>query len=110
MAQMYAHLKDNIGSAIEARARIADKGMEDLYKFICGHPSLSIYEISKKMNWSAGKVTYILGKLEELDVIKKIYKIEKNRSKLEICKKDWSESLPDESLKELKEIMKRKDI
>ncbi len=108
--EKYGHLPGTLGKAVEARVEIGDRNMQELFSFISKHEGLSIYALSKKIGWSIGKTNYLLGKLDELDVIKKVQKIENNRFQLLIYPKFWHDSLPIESLKELKELMVKKGV
>lgn len=105
--QKYSQLPETLQEAIQARLEIGDKNMKELFSFISKNPGLSIYAISKKTNWSVGKVSYTINKLKELDVVKEVRQIETNRISLLIYVKKWYDSLPIESLKELKEIIDR---
>lgn len=43
---------------------------EDIvYSFVCRHPGLCTYDISKKLNMSGGRVRYALSKLKKMGLI-----------------------------------------
>ena len=101
----YSHLPGTLAEAVEARLGIGDKNMNELFDFLTKNEGLSIYAVAKKIGWSVGKTSYTIGKLEELGVIKKVGLVEDNVFKLLIFTKEWYDMLPEESLKELKEII-----
>lgn len=101
----YSHLPGTLADAIEARLEIGDKNMNELFDFLAENEGLSMYAIAKKIGWSVGKVSYTIGKLEELGVIKKVAIVEDNVCKLLVFTKEWKDMLPEESLKELEELI-----
>ena len=101
----YSHLPGTLAEAVEARLQIGDKNMNELFDFLAENEGLSIYGIAKKIGWSVGKTSYTIGKLEELGVLKKVGVVEDNVFKLLIFTKEWYDMLPEESLKELEELV-----
>jgi DNA-binding transcriptional regulator GbsR (MarR family) len=63
---------------------------------------LSIYELSKRVGWSTGKVSNIIKKLEEDSLIGKDRLVKGGRTKTKIHPIGWKELLPDD----VKEILK----
>ncbi|VUT26862.1 MAG: MarR family protein [Candidatus Methanolliviera sp. GoM_asphalt] len=57
---------------------------------------LSIYELSKRLGWSTGKVSNIIKKLEEDGLIGKDRLVEGGRAQTKIHPIGWKELLPDD--------------
>jgi len=54
---------------------------EDIvYAFVCRHPGLSTYEISKKLNMTGGRVRHALSKLKKMGLVK--FKFERNNPRI----------------------------
>ena len=59
-------------NAHEARKKKSDKNKRFMFNFIKQHPEISVYQISKKINWAAGKVHhYIIKLLKEKKIERK---------------------------------------
>lgn len=74
----------------------------ELYEVINKNPEISIYELSKKMNWSIGKVNHHVTRLIKDGVISNSTTIEKNRTKRNLKAKGWKEFIRPEDLEALK--------
>jgi len=68
----------------------------NLYEFINKHRGLSIYEITKKLNWSAGKVHAIVKKLESMGLVKTEMVVENSRVKRKVYPTSWMDLLPED--------------
>ena len=72
-----------------------DDAVEDyLYEFVNAHSGLSIYELSKRLEWSTGKVSHIIKKLEEDSLIGKDRLVEGGRAQTKIHPIGWKDLLP----------------
>ncbi len=67
-----------------------------LYEFINKYRGLSIYEIAKKLGWSAGKVHAIVKRLEERGLVRAEFIVENGRVKKKIYPVDWKDLLPED--------------
>jgi len=61
------------------RRKRAFENKWELYDTISKNPGLSIYDLSKKINWTPGKVEYYIKKLVKDDMIENSMRIENNR-------------------------------
>lgn len=73
-----------------------------LYEVISQNPEISIYELSKKLSWSIGKVNYHVNKLIKDGIISNSTKTENNRTKRSLRAKSWKHFIRPEDLEELK--------
>ena len=88
---------------MRTKAEIRPDAAEDyLYKFVNVHSGLSIYELSKRLGWSMGKVSNIIKKLEEDGLIGKDRLVEGGRAQTKIHPIGWKELLPDDVKETLK--------
>lgn len=62
-----------------------------LYETVNEHPGSSIYGLAKEMDWSTGKTSHILDKLEEKGLTKSELKVEGGRAKRKINPVPWQE-------------------
>ena len=62
-----------------------------LYEIINKNSGISVYELSKQLNWSVGKVNNHVNKLIKDGVITNSTKMEKNRAKRVLKARDWKE-------------------
>jgi predicted transcriptional regulator len=82
---------------MRTKAEIRGDAAEDyLYEFVNAHRGLSIYELSKRVGWSTGKVSNIIKKLEEDGLIRKDRLVEGGRAQTKIHPIGWKELLPDD--------------
>ena len=79
-----------------------------LYEIINKNPEICVYELSKKTNWSIGKVNYHVNKLIKDGVISNSIKTENNRTKRSLRAKDWKEFISPEDLEALKKDLSNK--
>lgn len=80
---------------MRSRTVIEREAAEDyLYEFVNTHSGLSIYEISKKLKWSTGKVYDIVKTLEESGLITTQKSEENGRTKRRVYPTTWKELLP----------------
>lgn len=54
--------------------------VEVVYGFVCRHPGICTYEISKKLKMTGGRVRYALTKLKEVGLVK--FKFERNNPRI----------------------------
>jgi len=54
--------------------------LEIVYAFVCRHPGICTYEISKKLNMTGGRVRHALTKLKEMGLVK--FKFERNNPRI----------------------------
>ena len=73
-----------------------------LYEIISKNPGISVYELSKQLDWSVGKVNHHVNKLIKDGVISNSIKTENNRIKRSLQAKDWKEFISLEGLEDLK--------
>ena len=73
-----------------------------LYEIISNNPGISVYKLSKQMNWSVGKINHHVNKLIKDGVISNSHKTENNRTKRVLKAKDWKEFISPEVLEDLK--------
>ncbi|MHA1195763.1 MAG: winged helix-turn-helix transcriptional regulator [Promethearchaeota archaeon] len=73
-----------------------------LYEIINKNPGISVYELSKQLNWSVGKVNHHVNKLIKDGVITNSTTIENNRTKRVLKAKNWKSFIKDEDLEDLK--------
>ncbi|MHA1300948.1 MAG: winged helix-turn-helix transcriptional regulator [Candidatus Helarchaeota archaeon] len=52
-----------------ARKKIAEENEWYLYNYISKKPGLSLYQLSKNLNWSTGKIQYYINSLLEQGLI-----------------------------------------
>ena len=82
---------------------------EDIvYAFVCRHPGLSTYEISKKLGMTGGRVRHALSKLKEKGLVK--FKFQRRSArlvKLTYPVDAWS-LLPKALREELRRMVKQK--
>ncbi len=64
------------------------------YEFINKNRGLSIYEISKKLSWSTGKVHAIVKKLESMGLTRTEITVENNKVKRRVYPVEWKDLLP----------------
>ncbi len=79
-----------------------------VYGFICRHPGMSTYDISKKLNMTGGRVRHALSKLKENGLVK--FKFERRSTrivKLTYSVDAWS-LLPKAAREELRRMVKLK--
>ena len=79
-----------------------------LYEIINKNPEICVYELSKKTNWSIGKVNHHVNKLIKDGVISNSTKTENNRTKRSLRAKDWKEFISPEDLEALKKDLSDK--
>lgn len=85
--------KGRYGRYLEIKGEIAE---DYLYEFVNAHRGLSIYELSKRLGWSTGKVYNIIKVLEEDGLVRTIKIEERGRMKRKVYPVDWKELLPEE--------------
>ena len=87
--------------AVRRREALAEDVDWDLYKWIEGHPGLSIYELAKSIAWSHGKVYASIKRLER-DKLVTVEKVIRNGRSASIvtCRK-WQEFFTKEELDEM---------
>ncbi len=89
--------------AVRKREALAEDVDWDLYKWIEGHPGLSIYELAKYLGWSHGKVYSSIKRLEQ-DGLVKIDKVIRNgRSASIVTHREWQEFFTKEELDEMRQ-------
>jgi DNA-binding MarR family transcriptional regulator len=79
-----------------------------LYEIINEHPGICVYDLSKQLNWSIGKVTHHVNKLIKDGVITNETIIENNRPKRCLTAKNWKEFMDPEILEALKKDFSNK--
>ena len=79
-----------------------------LYEIICKNPEISVYKLSKKLDWSVGKVNHHVNKLIKDGVVQNSIKTENNRIKRSLRAKDWKEFMSPEVLEDLKKDLSYK--
>ena len=77
---------------------------EIIYSFVCKHPGLCTYEISKKLSMTGGRVRYALLKLENVGLIKFKFDRKNPRIKKLCYPVDAWNLLPRNLKKELKSV------
>jgi len=78
-----------------------------VYAFVCRHPGMCTYEISKKLNMTGGRVRHALSKLKEKGLVK--FKFERKNpriKKLTFPVDAWA-LLPKAVREELRKSMRR---
>jgi len=88
-----------MGAQLKIKGEIAE---DYLYEFVNAHSGLNIYELSKRLRWSTGKVYNIIKVLEEDGLVKTIKIEERGRIKRKVYPVDWKELLPEDVEKALK--------
>jgi DNA-binding PadR family transcriptional regulator len=89
--------------AVRRREALAEDVDWDLYKWIEGHPGLSIYELAKSIAWSHGKVYSSIKRLEK-DKLVTVEKIIRNgRSASIVTHRKWQEFFTKEELDEMQQ-------
>jgi len=88
--------------AIRKRRELAEDVDWELYKWIEGHPSLSIYELAKSIGWSHGKVYSSVKRLERDGLVKIEKEIRSGRSVSIVTYKKWQEFFTAEELEEMR--------
>ncbi|MGA9100382.1 MAG: helix-turn-helix domain-containing protein [Methanotrichaceae archaeon] len=87
--------------AVRRREALAEDVDWDLYKWIAGHPGLSIYELAKSLAWSHGKVYASIKRLER-DKLVTVEKVIRNgRSASIVTYRKWQEFFTKEELDEM---------
>jgi DNA-binding MarR family transcriptional regulator len=79
-----------------------------VYAFVCRHPGMSTYDISKKLGMTGGRVRHALSKLKEKGLVK--FKFERRSArirKLTYPVDAWS-LLPKAAREELKRMVKQR--
>ena len=66
--------------ANQVRRKKAQDNKWFLYEFIDKNPGLTVYEISKKINWTNGKINHYIQKLVKEDFIKNSDKVVNGRN------------------------------
>ena len=66
--------------ANQVRRKKAQENKWFLYEFIHKNPSLTVYDISRKVNWSTGKVNHYVQKLVREGFINNCEKVENGRN------------------------------
>ena len=84
------------------RRKNAVEARWDVYNIIDKNPGISIYELSKKLNWSVGKVNHHVSKLIKEGAITNSIVVEENRTKRKLKAKDWKELIDPKILADLK--------
>lgn len=79
-----------------------------LYERININPGISVYELSKQLKWSVGKVNHHVNKLIRDGVITNSTKVENNRNKRVLKAKNWKEFIKPEVLEELRKGLSEK--
>jgi len=79
-----------------------------LYERINENPGISVYELSKQLKWSVGKVNHHVNKLIRDGVITNSTKVENNRNKRVLKAKNWKEFIKPEVLEELRKGLSEK--
>lgn len=87
--------------AIRKRRELAEDVDWELYRWIEGHPGLSIYELAKSIGWSHGKVYSSVKRLERDGLVKIQKEIRNGRSVSIVTYKKWQEFFTDEELTEM---------
>lgn len=75
-----------------------------LYSFICKHPNLSTYELSKKIEWTGGKVRTTIKRLEEAKLIEGKFVREGMRIKKLIVPSHWKKLINWENIESKSEM------
>jgi predicted transcriptional regulator len=89
--------------AVRKREAQAEDVDWDLYKWIQGHPGLSIYELAKSIAWSHGKVYSSVKRLEQ-DGLVTVEKVIRNcRSASIVTYRKWQEFFTREELNEMQQ-------
>jgi len=89
--------------AVRRREALAEDVDWDLYKWIAGHPGLSIYELAKSIAWSHGKVYSSIKRLEK-DKLVTVEKVIRNgRSASIVTHRKWQEFFTKEVLDEMQQ-------
>ena len=66
--------------ANQVRRKKAQENKWFLYEFINKNPGLTVYEISKKIDWTNGKINHYIQKLVKEDFIKNSDKVVNGRN------------------------------
>ena len=90
--------------ALQARQKAKVDSTIKLVNFLQKNPGLSIYDISKKLEWTSGKVSYYILKLAAEGFLKTEIIVEGGRAKRIIRLKTAKEMLSKKELEELKKI------
>jgi len=98
--------------AVRKRREIAEDTDWELYQWIEGHPSLSIYELAKSIGWSHGKVYSSIRRLTGVDLVRVENAIRNGRSVSIITYKKWQEYFTPEELADIKspQFMEEVDV
>jgi len=87
----------------KAELKIKGEIAEDyLYEFVNANRGLSIYELSKRVGWSTGKVYHIVKVLEDDGLVRTIKTEERGRIKRNVYPTSWKELLPEDVKNTLK--------
>jgi predicted transcriptional regulator len=89
--------------AVRKREALAEDVDWDLYKWIEGHPGLSIYELAKSIGWSHGKVYSSVKRLEKDGLVKVDKAIRNGRSVSIVTYRKWQEFFTKEELEEMRQ-------
>ncbi len=87
--------------AILKRREIAEDADWELYQWIESHPGLSMYEISKGLGWSHGKVYSSVKRLQEEGMVDIKNEVRNGRSVSIVTYKKWQEYFTPEELAEM---------
>jgi len=88
--------------AVRKREALAEDVDWDLYKWIGGHPGLSIYELAKSIGWSHGKVYSSVKRLEQDGLVKVDRVIRNGRSASIVTYREWQAFFTKDELEEMR--------
>lgn len=80
---------------------------DHLYRYVNVHRDLSLYEVSKKLGWTLGKVQGALKRLEKAGLVSYKEEMVNGRKRKIIHTVSWKEMMKKEDLEELDKLMKR---
>ena len=98
----YVGVEDMLELANKVRMNKALENRWVLYDLIDKNPGISIYELSKKLEWTVGKVNHHVNKLIKEGAVANSTVVENNRAKRKLKAKDWKELIDPQILKALK--------
>ena len=84
--------------ANEVRRKKAMDNRWELYEFVCKHPNLSIYQLTKELKWTAGKVEYYAKKLVKEGLLINETKVVNGRTNKIYAPKKWKEFMNGEEI------------
>ncbi len=87
--------------AVLKRHEIAEDTDWELYQWIESHPGLSMYEISKELGWSHGKVYSSIKRLQKEDMVEIKNEIRNGRAVSIVTYKKWHEYFTPAELAEM---------